>query len=127
MLTTAWSFVAIHAALCVGLYFLWANSDERLPLSPLWWSMHGFAAFQVALFVRYPTRLSRALAGAISTVSFSGRAVAYVWIMVFDRDHPLLDRLGARSYVAMAGWVVMAVMAELLWWWLSGYRSEDTG
>lgn len=115
--------MGVHAVIAIGLFMIWGNGEEQLPLPWVWWLLHLAAAATIAAFIRLPTRGTRAFAGAISTVAFSGRSASYLWVIIVDRNNPLLDQLGARFYMGVVGWLGMAVMAELLWWWLSGYRA----
>lgn len=123
MKTTAAAIVLVHLAVGIGLLLIVMNGEELLPLPWLWCLLHFAAAATVLVFLRWPLRGTRALGGAISASAFSARALAFVWIAIVDQDHPVFDYLGARYFSGVAVWLAMATMAELLWWWISGYRS----
>lgn len=122
MEVTAWTVLGVHLVSTIGLFLVWSDR-ELLPVAWMWWTLQLMAAIATAVFIRWPRRGTCAMAGAISFVAFFGRSLSFLWVMVFDRDNPLVVELGMRFLTSWAMWASMAVMVELLWWWISGAQT----
>jgi hypothetical protein len=122
MEVTAWALFGIHLVSAIGLFLVW-NDRELLPAPWMWWVLQLTAAAATAVFLRWPRRGTCAAAGAFSFVAFFGRALSFLWVLIFDRGNVLVVELGMRFLTSWAMWASMAVMVELLWWWISGAQT----